>query len=304
MTIIIGICTSQAVQMFSDMRLSWNGEVRDDETVKACFFESGVARVIFGYTGLAEWKTNDPDTSFNTLAWLTGEISECLGRTTSINDLLRELRERASNTFNSHPALTQLAPERRRLSVVFLGYEYPQQNGPEEGRPFSAVLSNFEDVASEVRHDTAQSEFFLHVRPCDESGAQQLLLLGVQVVSDSRKAELTALIKEGKPPKALAGKALQIVAEASDNPRARGAVGPNTMEATLWPIRQKPPQSIYHSATGGDKIHLLGMVEPNGWAIARIQLVTQDKFPGRPNRNAPCPCGSGVKYKRCHGRTH
>ena len=24
-------------------------------------------------------------------------------------------------------------------------------------------------------------------------------------------------------------------------------------------------------------------------------------FPGTP-RNAPCPCGSGEKYKRCHGK--
>jgi preprotein translocase subunit SecA len=22
---------------------------------------------------------------------------------------------------------------------------------------------------------------------------------------------------------------------------------------------------------------------------------------GGPSRNAPCPCGSGKKYKRCHG---
>ncbi|MDQ3762541.1 MAG: SEC-C metal-binding domain-containing protein [Actinomycetota bacterium] len=22
---------------------------------------------------------------------------------------------------------------------------------------------------------------------------------------------------------------------------------------------------------------------------------------GEPGRNAPCPCGSGKKYKRCHG---
>jgi preprotein translocase subunit SecA len=25
---------------------------------------------------------------------------------------------------------------------------------------------------------------------------------------------------------------------------------------------------------------------------------------GRVARNAPCPCGSGKKYKHCHGRHH
>ena len=26
-------------------------------------------------------------------------------------------------------------------------------------------------------------------------------------------------------------------------------------------------------------------------------------FPGKVGRNDPCPCGSGLKYKKCHGRT-
>lgn len=26
------------------------------------------------------------------------------------------------------------------------------------------------------------------------------------------------------------------------------------------------------------------------------------EFPHKPNRNAPCPCGSGKKYKKCHGK--
>ncbi|MGH6901375.1 MAG: SEC-C metal-binding domain-containing protein, partial [Geminicoccaceae bacterium] len=25
---------------------------------------------------------------------------------------------------------------------------------------------------------------------------------------------------------------------------------------------------------------------------------------GKVGRNAPCPCGSGKKYKHCHGRLH
>ena len=35
-----------------------------------------------------------------------------------------------------------------------------------------------------------------------------------------------------------------------------------------------------------------------GEQVAR-KPVTVDKAPGR---NAPCPCGSGKKYKKCHGR--
>jgi len=28
----------------------------------------------------------------------------------------------------------------------------------------------------------------------------------------------------------------------------------------------------------------------------------QQTFPVPESRNAPCPCGSGLKYKQCHGK--
>jgi preprotein translocase subunit SecA len=39
-----------------------------------------------------------------------------------------------------------------------------------------------------------------------------------------------------------------------------------------------------------------GDAEPSGGAAPRA---VSDKVP----RNAPCPCGSGKKYKKCHGAT-
>ena len=39
-----------------------------------------------------------------------------------------------------------------------------------------------------------------------------------------------------------------------------------------------------------------GEAEANGGAAPRAR---SDKVP----RNAPCPCGSGKKYKKCHGAT-
>ncbi len=92
MTLIIGACTREAALIVSDMRLSWNGQVRHDETVKAGYFRTTDARVIFAYTGLAEWKVNDPAKSFNTLAWLTRAIFECLGPSKSIGNVLAERR--------------------------------------------------------------------------------------------------------------------------------------------------------------------------------------------------------------------
>jgi preprotein translocase subunit SecA len=39
-----------------------------------------------------------------------------------------------------------------------------------------------------------------------------------------------------------------------------------------------------------------------GAPAARSAAVTQPDNWGKVPRNAPCPCGSGKKYKHCHGR--
>jgi hypothetical protein len=251
---------------------------------------------------LAEWKTNDPGTSFNTLAWLTGAIFDCLGPSKSISDVLGELRERASATFRSHPALTALTPQQHRLSIVFLGYKHGVHE--KEALPIAAVLSNFQDMASGVDYTSAQQEFFLHISPCVGDSAQPLSLLGATTaVSASRKAEIIAMIEEDKPLNALEGKAIQIVEEASDSPRAVNSVGPNVMVATLRSASHMPPHSVYRSATGGNKIHLLAMIDKSsGLAISAIRLNTVGSFTGKPRRNSLCSCGSGQKYKHCHGR--
>ena len=33
-----------------------------------------------------------------------------------------------------------------------------------------------------------------------------------------------------------------------------------------------------------------------------LHLGTVAEWEGRVSRNAPCPCGSGQKYKHCHGQ--
>jgi len=61
----------------------------------------------------------------------------------------------------------------------------------------------------------------------------------------------------------------------------------------------------------GDRAHEHGEVKLSGdeaqelmtWQQARAEAMGRIlEGPGRPGRNDPCPCGSGTKYKRCHGR--
>ena len=53
--------------------------------------------------------------------------------------------------------------------------------------------------------------------------------------------------------------------------------------------------------TGGGGAHRSGPPLPTGAGGARKPSPGQAVSSGGPSRNAPCPCGSGKKYKRCHG---
>jgi preprotein translocase subunit SecA len=63
------------------------------------------------------------------------------------------------------------------------------------------------------------------------------------------------------------------------------------------------------AATGTDNPRPLRPARPMappgpgaGPPAARAAAITQPDNWGKVPRNAPCPCGSGKKYKHCHGR--
>lgn len=297
MTLIIGISTRDSAFIASDMRLSWDGIVRDDDSVKIGFFELPDARFQYAYTGIAEWTISG--SSFNTVGWLSGRIHDCISTSPKLEDFFRELQKRADDDFSSNPVLNSLPSKDKRLSVLFLGHVYSGS-----GKPFSvrATLSNFEDGVTERGFSEAQDRFFLHISHEFTIQAKPSLFLGTtNAVPQHRKLELDKMIVEAKPLAALEGKAQQIIEEASNNPVAKNSVGKNMMFATLPSDRARAPHTYNRSANGGDKIHLGGMINAE-FAIARIELQLAEKFPGKLSPNAPCSCGSGRKYKRCHGR--
>jgi uncharacterized protein len=65
-------------------------------------------------------------------------------------------------------------------------------------------------------------------------------------------------------------------------------------------------QSFFTHADRSLKI-LAGLIRRGLPASKIMELLAQEEAPpartfGKAGRNAPCPCGSGLKYKRCHGR--
>ena len=67
--------------------------------------------------------------------------------------------------------------------------------------------------------------------------------------------------------------------------RAPGA--PNTMDSYAREARRQNRRQLRHARRAG-----------SGGGVAVKQVVRGKKV----GRNAPCPCGSGMKYKKCHGK--
>jgi len=70
------------------------------------------------------------------------------------------------------------------------------------------------------------------------------------------------------------------------------------------PIQENPEvKNRLAQATYSQPEEPTGMSENNGEAdSAESKTLTVSKSVPKVGRNDPCPCGSGKKYKKCHGR--
>ncbi len=284
------------------MRLSWTGNVKDDEAVKATALYTHDSRMLFAYTGVAEW--TDGNNTFNTQRFLCEALQKCNSGNRSIRSILEEMRERLTYAFKHDPALITCPLASRKLTISFVGYTYTRILMFVKVTPNIAVLSNFQDKANNATFNTSQDEFFLDLQAYSPENASSLSFFGAEsAVAPERKAELDSMISEGRPEIAIREKVISMITQASDDFRARNSVGQNVMVATLQSNAQIPPASYFYSATGGSRIHLLAHVsQPAGLSIMGMSLNVAENFAPKPHRNSKCSCGSGVKFRKCHGR--
>src|ERR1051325_2606816 len=118
MTLILALGNSDQMIQLSDRRLSWDGQVVEDEASKAGLLICLNARLVFGFTGLA--KAGD----FKTRDWLLDAIQDCgpPAHDHSLDGILERLRIRATETFCQHADLRGLQRKDKRLSIMFSGY--------------------------------------------------------------------------------------------------------------------------------------------------------------------------------------
>lgn len=305
MTFILALGNREQFIQVSDRRLSWDGKLVDDESNKAGTLLCKDARHVFGFTGLAKYG------DFDTRRWLLNALYECCPPDYEINRIVPRLKDRATRDFQTLPLLKSLEPRRKRLSIMFSGYNYYAD--PPMGA--LGILTNYQNFQTGKDDPKAWDHFEMNcwseIRPLDHEFTIVQRVGNWAAMTDADESSLRELLKGLKPYQAVADKAVTLVREMADRPKAKGVIGKQLSVVVLQRDVKQHALARYYSTSVGHKMYVPdevvgisdtrrhahadrelwidGQVGPETWVIPKVK------------GKAPCPCKSGKRYKDCHG---
>lgn len=227
--------------------------------------------------------------------------------------MMPRLMYRAPNDFNTLPVLKGLDPRRKRLSIMFSGYNY-YVDPPMGALGILTNFQNFKTGEDEARAwDHFEMTFGSEVRPLDHEFTIVQRVGNWEVMSDVDGDALRKLLKELKPHQAITDKAVSLIREMADRPKARGSIGKQLSAVVLQRDITQHVLSRYYSTTVGHKMYVPDEVVgiSDTWRHAHADRQVWIESPAGPETwvipkvkaDAPCPCRkSGKRYKDCCGR--
>lgn len=306
MTFIFALGNREQFIQISDRRLSWEGVPKDEEFNKAGVLLCKDARHIFGFAGLAETK------GFSTRRWLLDSLFDCSAPDYQVNQLMNRLKLKASRDFNSLPSLRNLEPRRKRLSVMFSGYNYY------ETPPMAAtgILTNYQDFMSGQDAKEAWDDFTMNYwsenRPLDHEFTTMQWIGNWRAASHEDAAPLRKLLQDLKPFEQIVDAAASLVRRVAKRPAAAGTIGKQLSIVVLHRDAAKGVLAWYSSTVVGTKIYVPDEVfcisSSERRAVSDRTLSIENKtgpeilVVPKGRKNKPCPCGSRRRYQECHGR--
>jgi SEC-C motif len=290
--------------MISDRRLTWNGKLCEEESNKASTLICMDARMAFAFTGLAKFH------SFRTRFWLAEALMEVAGPDHLIDPMIHRFRDKATAEFCKLAGTA----EDKRLSVMFVGYVY-EPDGP---RAYCFRVSNFErgdDPPLTTHKADFDVSWWREKRPQETEFAGVFPAGTERALRESDLKSLYLMLRQGKQSFALVGKAVKAIRSAADTPAAGGRIGKQCSSIVIPVEIEQAAVVEYHSMTARHRVYGVSHIEARGSPCGvyctvdpEFESYSQNKKPvvlavPKVPRNAPCPCKSGKKYKRCHGVT-
>ena len=302
-TLIVGtMCEKYAIQV-SDRRLSSKGLVVNDESDKSTILICENARFIVGFTGLARFG------KFDTHSWLLETLRDAGPTEFTALELTQRFTARATAYFSESTLLQKVPARDRRVTIMFNGFI----SHPGAVMPAALLVTNYQEWgkgdASEAWPEFRNTYFGL--KENWEPPLTWVQRIGARQAFREDHSAVKQLLYQGRPPEAVVDKTIELIREASDRREAAGGIGKQLSSVVLPADMSKPPLVGYHSAVPSHAVYFPSLVVTTRLKQAIVRdaqfraadpLTRPIVVPKGP-RNQPCPCGSGKKYKSCHGRT-
>ncbi len=304
MTLILVAGNEDQIVQISDRRLSNQVSVVTEESNKVGSLVCRDGRFLYGYAGLAEFGT------FKARKWIMDTLFDCAEPDYLSQNIIKRFQKKATEYFNTSKEFAKLKKSQRRISIIFTGY-LNTYNPPVL---VQVILSNYMDFITKTDRPEAIDLFetyYLTEKNRPERKCQIIQRIGNWTVMTSKQVEdLRDLLKTNKPPLAIGGKGIEIIREMSDI--SNKTIGKQINTLCLPSNPNLPITGSYHTNVLSNIYFMPDIVQliPEQYKLLigemNLSPVHPDKVPAtlipKVGRNKPCPCGSGIKYKRCHGK--
>ncbi len=285
MTLIVAAGNSEQVIISADTRLSWNGELIDDETCKLCHLVFFDGTILCAFTGLVGFGTvKIPN-------FMQSTLKEAAKPWTKAFEALGSLEKALTALFQSQE-IAHIRTVDRGLTIVFGGYI--------DNKLMLAQISNCKDI--DGRTLPVEDRFTLTTWTHPTTDLEWAFVQGAtDFVKDGAREELYQLAQSRKPADAIAGKCHATILEVAERAKS---VGKNVLTGTL--VRGRPVSTWYSPAGGQDKILLADMFSAlnnydGALAVSKIVLNVSEPFTQRTSKR-----GKGGKHhpRRFRGVPH
>lgn len=297
MTFAIVLANADQIIQVSDRRLTWNGELVDDASNKAGHLLCDDASLLYCFTGLARIGSGHL-----TSRWLLEAIQAASQRAPTYRELVECFAEEAGRYFANSREIVSLPASHRRLTVMFSGYTADQFI-------VNVLVSNFQDFTNFIDYPDARNDFTVYAERSVEPATQNPTMIQAigqfHAMNSGDEQQVREMLQRRAPAEALRQKAISLVRDIAMRHRSGGTVGFKLNTARIKFAEPQIPYSGYVSDEVEREISLLDQVDARS-AGSKL-LISNFKITGdspvvfpRAHRNAPCPCGSGKKFRFCH----
>jgi hypothetical protein len=296
MTLILGGGNSEYAFLVADRRITPCVQDDDEEVNKTIALYCGDARAAITFTGLARHH------AFRADLWILSTLRDAGPPDYTLTGILDRLANAATRQFASwwnQPF--------GGLAIMAAGF---QHIGRHQSAPFLYTVSNyaqrrvagFSGLTRSVIRDHFTVEAGDTGTGCYMTTAGHTLALSERALS-----EVADYIRSRKPSRSVVAKVAAEIQACSRSKNGAGVIGPQCSSVVVPQDPMMPFEGQYHTSRPTETYFVPArvVVRPDeDLAVSQIAIRTRGRVAALPRvgRNAPCPCGSGKKFKKCHGR--